>query len=234
LLVGGILLFVRQRPYKVLALGLSIAWSLVVWVIGEGLGNIFTGTASFYTGAPGSVLLYLILAVFLLYPRKFTIVKLPFVAGALFLFGALLQLLPFFWSSIGIQSVFQVTASDPIGPIAAPASRLLTAASSGPVLTNVILVALLAAFGGLLVLKPGRIVAVSASVFLLLVWWLCQDLGQLQTFPGGTATDPNSAPILILFLMPLLLGLGSKYFIRYSPGRRTGPESGAAMSQNGN
>jgi hypothetical protein len=111
-LVGAVLLFVRNRPYKVVALSLSIAWSLIAWVIGEGLGNIFTGTASFYTGSPGSVLLYLILAVFLLYPRKFAIAKLPIVAGALFLFGALLQLFPSFWSSTGIQTVFQTTASD--------------------------------------------------------------------------------------------------------------------------
>jgi len=204
--VGSVLLLARKGSIKRAALYISVVWSAGIWVVGEGLGNVFTGAATFYTGAPGSVLLYLILAVFLLYPRKLKLWKLPIAAGALFLFGALLQVLPTFWSSSGIQSVFQTTASDPIAPIASPSMSLVAAASSAPVLTNLTLVALLVAIGGLLIFKPGRTVALGAALFLLLVWWLCQDLGQIQTFPGGTATDPNSAPILILFLVPLFLG----------------------------
>jgi hypothetical protein len=56
LFIGFVLVLSFKRPLKVFALHLSIAWALIVWVFGEGLGDIFTGNASFYTGAPGSAL----------------------------------------------------------------------------------------------------------------------------------------------------------------------------------
>ena len=55
LFIGVGLLFRRTvRP----ALAVSFFWVLGVWVIGEGLGMLLTGTATALTGAPGSVLLY--------------------------------------------------------------------------------------------------------------------------------------------------------------------------------
>src|ERR1700727_3768527 len=55
LFIGVGLLFRRTvRP----ALAVSFFWVLGVWVIGEGLGMLLTGTASSLTGAPGSALLY--------------------------------------------------------------------------------------------------------------------------------------------------------------------------------
>src|ERR1700691_4581979 len=55
LFIGVGLLFRRTvRP----ALAMSFFWVLGVWVIGEGLGMLLTGTASALTGAPGSVLMY--------------------------------------------------------------------------------------------------------------------------------------------------------------------------------
>ncbi len=52
----GLGLLVRQtvRP----ALVVSFLWAFGVWFFGEGLGLIFTGSASALTGAPGSVFLY--------------------------------------------------------------------------------------------------------------------------------------------------------------------------------
>ena len=38
--------------------GVSFFWAFGVWFFGEGLGQLFTGSASALTGAPGSVLLY--------------------------------------------------------------------------------------------------------------------------------------------------------------------------------
>ena len=53
--IGAGLLFRRTvRP----ALAVSYLWVLGVWVIGEGLGMVLTGTASPLTGAPGAALLY--------------------------------------------------------------------------------------------------------------------------------------------------------------------------------
>jgi hypothetical protein len=43
-------------------------------------------------------------------------------------------------------------------------------------------------------------------LFLFVVWWVSQDFGGIFTFPKGMATDPNSAPLLVLFLIPLFIG----------------------------
>lgn len=51
-----------------LALAGSVAWSLLVWWLGEGLGGILTGPMSPLAGLPGAVLLYAVIAV-LLWPR---------------------------------------------------------------------------------------------------------------------------------------------------------------------
>jgi len=57
LLIGaGLLMRQTVKP----ALLLSFAWALGVWAFGEGFGMIFTGQASPLTGAPGAVLLYVL------------------------------------------------------------------------------------------------------------------------------------------------------------------------------
>ena len=56
---------IAWRPAVKLALAGSVAWSLAVWWLGEGLGGVLAGTASPVDGAPGAVLLYALLAVLL-------------------------------------------------------------------------------------------------------------------------------------------------------------------------
>src|SRR5580692_1224898 len=46
------------RPTVRPALAVSFFWAFGVWFFGEGLGLLFTGSASALTGAPGSVFLY--------------------------------------------------------------------------------------------------------------------------------------------------------------------------------
>jgi hypothetical protein len=68
LCIGTGLLFRRTvRP----ALVVSLFWALGVWVLGEGLGMLFTGTASALTGAPGSVFIYGCLGL-MAWPRRAT------------------------------------------------------------------------------------------------------------------------------------------------------------------
>jgi hypothetical protein len=68
LCIGTGLLFRRTvRP----ALVVSFFWALGVWVLGEGLGMLFTGTASALTGAPGSVFIYGCLGL-MAWPRRAT------------------------------------------------------------------------------------------------------------------------------------------------------------------
>jgi hypothetical protein len=56
---------IAWRPAVKVALAGSVAWSLAVWWLGEGLGGVLAGTASPADGAPGAVLLYALLAVLL-------------------------------------------------------------------------------------------------------------------------------------------------------------------------
>jgi hypothetical protein len=56
---------IAWRPAVKVALAGSVAWSLAVWWLGEGLGGVLAGTAGPVNGAPGAVLLYAPLAVLL-------------------------------------------------------------------------------------------------------------------------------------------------------------------------
>lgn len=185
------------------ALWLSVAWALIIWIFGEGLGGLATGAATFYTGAPGSALLYAILALFLLSDMRATadrrgkgsqpIEKLPAAAGVIFLLGAALNVLPMFW---------QPTMLSMLASIPAISNWLGGFGVQGTLLGNFLAVDVLAALGIFLILLPrNRSVAWVAIVFLAVVWVIGQNFGGILTFPGGTATDPNSAPILALFLL---------------------------------
>ena len=57
--IGVLILWKRTRKWGLL---LSLPWSLVVWVFGEGYGGIFSGHTLLLMGAPGAVSLYAILA----------------------------------------------------------------------------------------------------------------------------------------------------------------------------
>ena len=49
---------IALRPTIKIALGASVAWSLAVWWLGEGLGSALAGNASPVSGAPGAVIIY--------------------------------------------------------------------------------------------------------------------------------------------------------------------------------
>ena len=56
---------IAWRPAARLALAASVAWSVAVWWLGEGLGGVLTGSASPWNGAPGAAILYALLALLL-------------------------------------------------------------------------------------------------------------------------------------------------------------------------
>lgn len=183
LLLLSILVFPARENTRRFGLRLSVVWALVIWIFGEAFGNLFTGSATFYTGAPGSALLYAVIAIFLLYAlrdkeqQKWLFKKLPTVAGIFFLLSALPNFMPVFWQ--------------PGTPTA--------------IITNLLAIGALACLGILLIVLPNRPVAWITLLFLIAVWWLGQGFGGIQTFPFGTATDPNSAPLFALFLLPILM-----------------------------
>jgi hypothetical protein len=190
----GVLLFfpLSSKKFKVGA-WISIVWGTIVWLCGECAGLLFSGAATFYTGAPGAVLYYSVPAVFLLMSERAKLSWFPRIVGWTFIIGAALQLQSGFWSASGLDGSFMVL------PL-----FLQHAFAAQPILANGILAGILLVFGLLILFKPNRTTAISTIIFLALVWWLGQEFGMLDTFLVGTATDPNQAPLLALLLLPLL------------------------------
>ena len=205
LVIGTLLLAPVGPRWRRLALWASIAWALLVWVFGEAAGNLLTGSASFFTGAPGAALLYLILTVFLLFPLALPLTRLPLVVGMMFLLGAALNAFPTFWRADGQSTLWDASRTDSRGFMAFPGKELARVAPTA-VTTNLATLVVLVLLGALLLIKPSRPLGVITLVVLALVWWVSQDLGGVLTFPHGVATDPNSAPLLMLMALPLMIG----------------------------
>lgn len=155
------------------ALAISIGWSLGVWWFGEGLGGILTGAGPI-DGFPGAVILYGVIAV-LVWPR----------------------------ADAGTGSGESVATSGPGG--GAPARIAWSTVWGGLALTG-----LLAGNGSIFsIVLAGACTLVAASVWsrrttragvvmavaISLSLSAAQHLGGLLT---GTATDPNTGPLLVL------------------------------------
>jgi hypothetical protein len=198
LLIGALLILPVRDAVRRFGLSLSIAWALIVWVFGEGFGGIATGSATFFMGAPGAALLYFVLALFLLHADRepSALDKLPAAAGIIFFIGAVLNIAPMFWQ----PGMLSMLASMP-----AISGWLGTFGAQGTMLGNFLAIDVLIGLGVFLVVAPNRQVAWVTIGFLAVVWWIGQNFGGIQTFPVGLATDPNSAPVLMLFVLPTLL-----------------------------
>ncbi|MGH7643927.1 MAG: SCO family protein [Candidatus Dormibacteria bacterium] len=190
----------------------SIGWGLFVWVGGEALGGILVPGATELMGAPGAVLVYVAAAGLLLAPiriwedgRVYRGVRLG--VGAVLLFGALLQALPWegFWTGSGLSAMFLAMASLPQpGFLSGPVLAAGHFAQSNPILLNSVFVSAMAVLGAGLVLgrSPKRW-TIAALVWLAISWWIGQDFGALGS---KTATDPNLSPLLAVMLICAWIG----------------------------
>jgi hypothetical protein len=190
------------------ALAASIAWALGVWYLGESLSGMASGNASLIIGAPGSALLYAILAA-AAWPRSDGSREGPaswlkYTWTGLWVGAAVFQALPA--QNTGAAVASDVTA----GASAAPAWLASLdnsvggfAASHGP-LVVIGLVAVFALVGVGALSRKTRTPAVALGLGLTVaIWVLGQDLGALYT---GQATDPNSGPLFALMAIALLAG----------------------------
>ncbi len=155
------------------ALAVSIAWSLLVWWFGEGLGGLFAGGADPMAGAPGAALLYAVLAA-LLWPTERP------AAGAF----------------VASRPVGPVTARV-VWAVLWGGLALLVAVR-GPASPGVVAGSLVLAVIAVTVFLPpplmraGVVFAIVASAW---IWLVGQALGDVF---GGMSTDPNSGPLLAL------------------------------------
>jgi hypothetical protein len=216
-----------------LALAASIAWALGVWYLGEGLSGLASGHASLINGAPGSALLYAVLAA-AAWPRRDASREGPatwlrFAWAGLWVGAAVFQALP------GQNTGKAVASALTGGTDSAPAwlANLEGSAGSWAAHHGVLVVTLLVAaevlIGVGVLSQRTRVPALALGLALTLTFWVMgQDLGALYT---GQATDPNSGPLIALMAIALLhrgnveRTAGKSWTTRQLPTRGTSPMS---------
>lgn len=211
----GVFLIVAPRGRWSRLAGLAgVGWGLVVWVFGEAFGGIFAPGLSWLFGAPGAVVIYAIAGALLVLPERSW--KTPALgkrilvgAGSFFLLMAVLQAWPGrgFWqgripggSGTLTQMLGQMVATSQPHAFSSMVSWFEGVDLAHGWVVNLIVVVLLAGVG--ILLCTGRLVLQRAGVVVaagicLADWLLVEDLG----FFGGTGTDPNSMPPMILFIV---------------------------------
>jgi hypothetical protein len=204
-LLGGWLV----RP----ALLASVAWSLAVWIWGEGLGLLLTGQASALTGAPGAVLLYGILSL-AAYPRDaagraglLSPRHLRWILAGFWAMAAVLQLQAFWWQPGQIAEVIadNESAGTLSGALLNPSLNWLAHLTSGvevPLNIAFIVLDLGLAIGLAVVPRAHLRPLLAVSIVLsLLLWWATEGFGLILT---GAATDVNSGPLVVLMAVVAL------------------------------
>jgi hypothetical protein len=200
------------RPAVKAALAGSIAWALGVWWLGEGLGGVFSGTASPVTGAPGAAVLYALLA-FLAWPGRggAAASRLRGRCGAaawLVLWGsfAVLILQPAVRAPRALHDTLAAAAAGEPGWLAALDRDTAAAAGSHGLLICAVLAAVFVVIAaGIAFPATARPALVLGSLFGLASWVAGQNFGAIA---AGMATDPDTGPLLILLAAGLLAPAG--------------------------
>jgi len=212
------------RPTVRPALALSFFWAFGVWFFGEGLGQIFTGSASALTGAPGSVFLYGLIGL-MAWPRSAPTeedeetepsVGIASSAAGQGIGGAITPLLVWcgYWSLAAILFLLPnnrtptsvssaITGMSPGEP--STYSHFLNSFGnhfgSGGVWTTWLLAigSLIVGFGPLVFRRPTPFLAVG-GLLATFFWVSGQGLGGIFT---GSGTDPNSGPLVVLLALAM-------------------------------
>lgn len=201
-----------------LALVASVPWALAVWLFGEAAGGLFVQGANALTGAPGAALLYAVTAV-MLWPRRADTENTVAAAG---LWGGAADLL---WVVLWLGTAALETealnrtaryASAAVenagtgGPAWISHSSDAVAALIGPHGPQVAFaMGVVQAATGLGILwHRTRRAALLLGVALALFYGIVgQDLGGVMSngfdVLGSGATDPGTAPILVIFALAL-------------------------------
>lgn len=202
-------LAIAYRRTRTAALGASIAWALGVWLFGEGLGGLLTGSANPLTGAPGSALLYAIAAI-LVWPGRrgdgFASAGLLGARAARVVWSVLWGLLAYLTllpanraPSAFVEAMTGGMMSDGEPHWYTTIQDHLSKPTLGHETAVAIVLAVLLAAIAVSVWAPasGLVRAgLCAAVVLAAVYWVC---GQAFGMPFmGMATDPNSGPLLAL------------------------------------
>jgi hypothetical protein len=206
LAIGAGLLMGRTQRWARIWCGASVVWALGIWVLGEGLGGVLTGHEGLDLGAPGAAFIYALIAV-AAWPSARPVGRwLTWAWTAIWVGGAVLQLLPAQRTPAGLGAQVDMAAMMSPGWLARPESSLAGWLANLPTIGAALItgaLVVLQAWVGVAALSrgPSRQSALRVGAALAFVFWiLCQGFGGIST---GTATDPNSAPLLILLAVAI-------------------------------
>ncbi len=224
------------RPTVRYALAVSFAWAFGVWVMGEGMGMVFTGSASALTGAPGSVFLYGLIGVMAwpsarpAEPDEVTVgvasspaarglggVATPLLVWAgYWSLAAVLFLLPHNRTPTSISSAIVGMAPGQPGWFAHFLNSFGNAFSSTGTEGAWVLaaVALVIGFGPLLSRRPGIFLA--AGALLSVVMWVAGQ-GLLGNILTGSGTDPNTGPLIVVLALAMTPARVAAPFVGTTP-----------------
>lgn len=177
-----------------LTLWVSFFWAAAVWWIGEGLGQLLTGSALLLTGAPGSVLLYGLIG-YIVYPRANQTLGFSqhgqrvarYALALLWLIGAILQFQPVYLHTAELSQTIQFPA---LAAIVATHGLLFS-----------FLLGLLQGLLAVLFLfekRPSLFLILLSIALSTLFWWVGQSFGQVF---APTATDFNSGVLMVLLTL---------------------------------
>jgi len=210
LLIG--LGLIAGRRWVKPALVLSFAWAFVVWWFGEGVGMIAMGMASPLTGAPGAVLLYVLVGAIVWPTGKASDTSVASAGplgdhyarlawGILWLFLALLMLQPVNRDQGYFSATFSTAASSSPGPFASLNNGLASMFAGRGEASAFVFAVLLAVIGIAVYLdwKRNAFLVVGSAVGLL-IWITGEYFGGMFT---GSGTDPNSGPLFLLLAVTL-------------------------------
>ncbi len=220
--IGLGLLFRRTvRP----ALVVSFFWAFGVWFFGEGLGLIFTGSASALTGAPGSVFLYGLIGL-MAWPRSAPAeegeetepsvglassaagqgigraVTPSLVWCGYWSLAAVLFLLPDNRTPTSVSSAITGMSSGEPSTYSHFLNSFGNHFGSGGVGTTWLLAigSLVIGFGPLVFRRPTPFLA-AGGLLATFFWVSGQGLGGIFT---GSGTDPNTGPLIVLLALAMV------------------------------
>jgi hypothetical protein len=235
--IGAGLLFRRTVRS---ALAISFIWVCGVWVFGEGLGLILTGSATALTGAPGSVLMYGLIGL-MAWPRRAgrpadesaevdqkvgvassaaargiggPVTPLAVWSG-FWALAAVLFLLPNNRTETSVSSA--ISGMSPGEPSAYAHFLSHFGNHFGSVGTQsawLLAVGSLVIGGGPLVARRPRIFLLAGGVLSLVFWVTGQGLGGIFT---GSGTDPNTGPLVILLALSMTPTVEADAFFDRAP-----------------